>query len=92
MFFLCIFVVFFKNHKDTWEDTPVLKFHASQRNCLKYDTQMGWLIDPEEQSVFVYIRNQQPVVLDEAEALIRVAEFASQLRLTVGNLFGWLLE
>ncbi|KAB8332249.1 hypothetical protein SD80_019750 [Scytonema tolypothrichoides VB-61278] len=53
---------------------------------------MGWLIDPEEQSVFVYIRNQQPVVLDEAEALIRVAEFASQLRLTVGNLFGWLLE
>jgi Uma2 family endonuclease len=51
-------------------------------HCLKYETQMGWLIDPEEQSVFVYIRNQQPVVLDEAEALIPVPEFASELRLT----------
>ncbi len=61
-------------------------------HCLEYETQMGWLIDPEEQSVFVYLRNQQPVVLDEAEALLPVPEFASELKLTVGHLFGWLLE
>ncbi|KAB8316182.1 Uma2 family endonuclease [Tolypothrix campylonemoides VB511288] len=61
-------------------------------HCLEYETQMGWLIDPQEQSVFVYLRNQQPVVLDEAEALIPVPEFASELKLTVGELFGWLLE
>lgn len=61
-------------------------------HCLEYETQMGWLIDPEEQSVFVYLRNQQPVVLDEAEALLPVPEFASELKLTVGDLFGWLLE
>ncbi len=61
-------------------------------HCLEYETQMGWLIDPEEQSVFVYLRNQQLVVLDEAEALLPVPEFASELKLTVGDLFGWLLE
>ncbi|PHM11875.1 hypothetical protein CK516_00220 [Nostoc sp. 'Peltigera malacea cyanobiont' DB3992] len=61
-------------------------------HCLNYETQMGWLIDPEEQTVFVYIRNQQPVMLDELEALLPVPDFASELRLTVGDLFGWLLE
>lgn len=61
-------------------------------HCLEYKTQMGWLIDPEEQSVFVYLRNQQPVVLDEAEALLPLPEFASELKLRVGDLFGWLLE
>ncbi|MDZ8140233.1 MAG: Uma2 family endonuclease [Nostoc sp. DedQUE04] len=61
-------------------------------HCLNYETQMGWLIDPEEQTVFVYIRNQQPVMLDEQEALLPVPDFASELRLTVGDLFGWLLE
>ncbi|MEH1840371.1 MAG: Uma2 family endonuclease [Nostoc sp.] len=61
-------------------------------HCLNYETQMGWLIDPEEQTVFVYIRNQQPIMLDELEALLPVPDFASELRLTVGNLFCWLLE
>ncbi|MEH2379074.1 MAG: Uma2 family endonuclease [Nostoc sp.] len=61
-------------------------------HCLNYETQMGWLIDPEEQTVFVYIRNQQPVMFDELKALLPVPDFASELRLTVGDLFGWLLE
>ncbi|MHC5594468.1 MAG: Uma2 family endonuclease [Nostoc sp.] len=61
-------------------------------HCLNYETQMGWLIDPEEQTVFVYIRNQQPVMLDELDALLPVPDFASELKLTVGDLFGWLLE
>ncbi|MDF5709412.1 MAG: Uma2 family endonuclease [Nostoc sp. S4] len=57
-----------------------------------YQTQMGWLIDPEEQTVFVYIRNQQPVMVDELQALLPVPDFASKLKLTAGDLFGWLLE
>ncbi|OYD87270.1 hypothetical protein CDG77_30320 [Nostoc sp. 'Peltigera membranacea cyanobiont' 213] len=61
-------------------------------HCLNYETQMGWLIDPEEQTVFVYIRNQQPIMLDELDALLPVPDFATELRLTVGDLFGWLLE
>jgi Uma2 family endonuclease len=61
-------------------------------HCLKYETQMGWLIDPDEQTVFVYLPKQQTQVFDEPEALLPVPSFASELRLTVGDLFGWLLE
>lgn len=60
--------------------------------CLKDGTQMGWLIDPEEQTVFVYLANQQPEVLDQFEAQLPVPAFASELQLTVGQIFAWLLE
>ncbi|MFH7031019.1 MAG: Uma2 family endonuclease [Heteroscytonema crispum UTEX LB 1556] len=73
-------------------DQSVTKVTKNILHCLGFETQMGWLIDPEEQTVIVYIRNQQPVFLDEPEALLPVPEFASELRLTVGELFSWLLE
>jgi Uma2 family endonuclease len=37
---------------------------------------MGWLIDPEEQTVFVYRANQQPEVFDEPEQQLPVCRFA----------------
>ncbi len=61
-------------------------------HSLKHETQMGWLIDPEEQTIFVYQPKQQPEVFDEPEAGLPVPSFASELRLSVGNVFGWLLE
>ncbi|MGB8691345.1 MAG: Uma2 family endonuclease [Microcoleus sp.] len=61
-------------------------------HCLNHQTQMGWLIDPDEQSVFVYLPQQQTAVFDEPEMLLPVPSFASELRLSVGELFGWLLE
>jgi Uma2 family endonuclease len=60
--------------------------------CLNYDTQMGWLIDPSEQTVFVYRPQQQPEVFDEPEQQLPVPSFASELQLTVESLFGWLLD
>lgn len=60
--------------------------------CLKDGTQMGWLIDPDEQTIFVYLANQQPEVFDQVEVLLPVPSFASELQLTVGQIFGWLLE
>ncbi|MFB2876526.1 Uma2 family endonuclease [Floridanema aerugineum] len=60
--------------------------------CLKNGTQMGWLIDPEEQTIFVYLANQQPEVFDQVAAQLPVPSFASDLQLTVGQIFGWLLE
>ena len=62
-------------------------------HCLKYETQMGWLIAPEEQTVFVYLPKQQTEVLvfDQLEAQLPVPSFASELRLTVADLFSWLL-
>ncbi|HAA29622.1 MAG TPA: hypothetical protein DCE56_20435 [Cyanobacteria bacterium UBA8553] len=61
-------------------------------HCLKYETQLGWLIDPAEQTVFVYFQKQQTQVFDEPEEQLPVLSFASELRLTVGDVFGWLLD
>ena len=61
-------------------------------HCLKYETQMGWLIDPDEQSVFVYAPNQQLEVFENLEDKLPVPAFASELRLTVDILFAWLRE
>jgi Uma2 family endonuclease len=69
-------------------------------HCLKHGTQMGWLIDPAEQSVFVYApvggasqnEHQSTQVFDEAIDLLPVPEFAKDFQLTLGELFGWLRE
>lgn len=60
--------------------------------CLNNGTKMGWLIDPDEQTVFVYYPKQQIDVLDELDALLPVPSFANELQLTVGGLFACLLE
>jgi Uma2 family endonuclease len=73
-------------------DQSVTKVTKNILHCLKHETQMGWLIDPDEQTVFVYLPKQQTEVFDEPEELLPVPSFASELRLTVGDLFGWLLE
>lgn len=53
---------------------------------------MGWLIDPDEQTVFVYRPKQEPEVFDELDAVVPVPSFASKLELTIAALFAWLLE
>ncbi|MBD2508019.1 Uma2 family endonuclease [Nostoc muscorum FACHB-395] len=60
--------------------------------CLNFGTQMGWLIDPNEQTVFVYLPKQQPEVFDEPEQKLPVPSFANELNLSVASVFGWLLE
>lgn len=59
-------------------------------HCLNHGCQLGWLIDPEERSVLIYPAGQQPQFLEAADALLPVPEIAGGLRLTVGELFGWL--
>ncbi|KAM3097767.1 Uma2 family endonuclease [Phormidesmis sp. 146-35] len=61
-------------------------------HCLKHDTQMSWLIDPEERSLIVYLPQQLPEVFDEPESPLPVPAFANPLQLTLGNLFAWLSE
>ncbi|GBE94825.1 Uma2 family endonuclease [Nostoc cycadae] len=61
-------------------------------HCLKHGTQMGWLIDPKEKAVFVYLPNQPTNVYEEPETKLPVPEFAKDLSLTVEDLFSWLLE
>lgn len=61
-------------------------------HCLNQGAQMGWLIDPDEQTVFVYLPKQQPEAFDESDQKLPVPSFASELNLSVGTVFGWLLE
>lgn len=61
-------------------------------HCLNHGTQMGWLIDPAEQTVFVYRPEAQPQVFDQPEQQLLAPPFAETLMLTVGTVFGWLLE
>jgi Uma2 family endonuclease len=61
-------------------------------HALEHGTQMGWLIDPTEQTIFVYYPDQKTKFFDEPEQQISVPGFASELRLTVAEIFGWLLE
>jgi Uma2 family endonuclease len=73
-------------------DQSATKVTKKILHSLKYETQMGWLIEPDEQTIFVYQSNQQPEVFDEPEEQLTVPSFPSELRLTVGHIFGWLLE
>jgi Uma2 family endonuclease len=61
-------------------------------HCLDYGTQLGWLIDPQEQSVLVYFPDQQPAFFEAATDVLPVPNFATAFELTLGELFGWLLE
>ena len=61
-------------------------------HCLNHGTQMGWLIDPAEQTIFVYSPQQQLQVFDEPENLLPVPCFAEELSLSIKSVFGWLLE
>jgi Uma2 family endonuclease len=77
----------------------ILSPHQSQTkvtknilHCLNHGTQMGWLIDPDEQTVFVYLPKLQPEVFDQSEQTLPVLSFAHELNLSVGLIFGWLLE
>ncbi len=61
-------------------------------HCLQHGTQMGWLIDPDEQTVFIYRPKQETAVIDAPEETLPVPSFASELYLTLKNLCEWLLE
>lgn len=59
-------------------------------HCLRHGTQMGWLIDPAEKSVFIYTPDNIPTLLQNQADVLPVPPLASPLTLTVGDVFGWL--
>ena len=61
-------------------------------HCLNSGTQLGWLIDPSEQSVLVYYPKQQPAFFEDTNDDLPIPKFAESFQLTVGELFGWLSE
>ncbi len=61
-------------------------------HCLDHGTEIGWLIDPDEKTVFVYFPKQQILVFDRLEQKIPLPTFAQELQLTVNDIFALLLE
>ena len=59
-------------------------------HCLTNGTEMGWLIDPEERSVFVYFADRPAAIFENPSVQIPVPTFAEDFELTIGELFGWL--
>lgn len=61
-------------------------------HCLAHGTQMGWLIDPEEEFVFVYFADRTIAFFEAPGDRIPVPPFAESFNLTVGEMFSWLTE
>jgi Uma2 family endonuclease len=61
-------------------------------HCLKYGAQMGWLIDPDEQTVFVYQPGKEIEIFDDSDRQLLMPKFAEGVQLRVGELFDWLAE
>jgi len=57
-------------------------------HCLKYGTQMGWLLSPKDRSIMVFHRDHQPIEMTGDEKL-PVLDFL-EIELTVAQVFGWL--
>ncbi|GBO54158.1 hypothetical protein APA_2106 [Pseudanabaena sp. lw0831] len=59
-------------------------------HCLNHGSQMGWLIDPNEEIVFVYFSDRTLAIFEDKSDLLPMPAFAEGLQLTVGELFSWL--
>jgi Uma2 family endonuclease len=59
-------------------------------HCLVHETQMGWMVAPDDYSVIIYQSGQDLRVIDEKSAVLPVPLFASLVQLTLDELFGWL--
>ena len=69
-------------------DQKATKVLSNILHCLKYGTQLGWLIDPDERLVLVFMPGQEPVEFSGQDSL-PLPKFLN-LNLTVDQVFGWL--
>ncbi|MFM7447251.1 MAG: Uma2 family endonuclease [Leptolyngbyaceae cyanobacterium] len=60
-------------------------------HCLQHGCQLGWLIDPDEQTVLVYFPPDQLKIFDQSSDRLPTPSFAATVNLTVGELFNWLI-
>ena len=61
-------------------------------HCLDHGTEMGWIIDSKESCLFTYQSNKTPRFFDEPQMALPVPSFADAVKLTVGQLFSWLVN
>jgi Uma2 family endonuclease len=59
-------------------------------HCLDNGTEVGWLIDPAEKTIFIYQQEKQVIFIDVLEQELIVPSFAQSVKLTAGDIFNWL--
>ncbi|HEY9619758.1 MAG TPA: Uma2 family endonuclease [Crinalium sp.] len=57
--------------------------------CLQHETQLGWLIDPDEKAVICFRPGQLPEIKRQPTAQLPIPDFL-ELELTIERLFSWL--
>lgn len=57
-------------------------------HCLKHGSQLGWLIDPDDRSVLIFLPNQQPELCQGSDHLVVLD--GVDLQLTAEQIFAWL--
>jgi Uma2 family endonuclease len=59
-------------------------------HCLECGTEVGWLIDPAEKTIFIYQHDRQVQIVDTLDKELLVPTFADSVKLTAGEIFNWL--
>jgi Uma2 family endonuclease len=59
-------------------------------HCLKHGTEVGWLIDPAEKSIFIYHSQNTVEMVDDFNQALIVPKFAELVTLTAEDIFSWL--
>jgi Uma2 family endonuclease len=58
--------------------------------CLQHGTRLGWLVNIEERSVIIHHSDEQIEIIHEQTQELTVPNFVKSLKLTAGDIFGWL--
>jgi Uma2 family endonuclease len=59
-------------------------------HCLNHGCQLGWLLDPEDETVLAYPPGKSPEFFEDPADLLPVPDFAKDLKLTLEELFNFL--
>ncbi|MBF2014338.1 MAG: Uma2 family endonuclease [Rivularia sp. T60_A2020_040] len=57
-------------------------------HCLSHGCQLGWLVDPDDKSILIFLPNQQPQLFQGSDKLTVLDVI--DLELTAEEVFGWL--
>jgi Uma2 family endonuclease len=59
-------------------------------HCLDCRTEAGWLIDLTEKAILIHQLDRQVQITDDFSEELEIPMFAQPIKLTVGDIFGWL--
>jgi Uma2 family endonuclease len=71
-------------------DQSATKTIKNISHCLDCGTETGWLIDLTEKAILIHQLNKQVQIIDDLSEELEVPKFAQPIKLTGGDVFGWL--